>query len=101
MKGSGSEGSHRVVIPINMSHKSLETSTRHHNPPIDVQSGDNEYTVEAVCFFVGVFHHDRAFLRTKQADVGVLVNLKAHRPKDLLVGCGVGGGGSCGTFILW
>ena len=37
-------------------------------------------------FFVGVLHHDRAFLRAEQADVGVLVNLKAHRPKDLLVG---------------
>ena len=37
-------------------------------------------------FFVGVLHHDRAFLRSERADVGVLVNFVAHRSKDLLVG---------------
>ena len=37
-------------------------------------------------FFVGVLHHDRAFLRTERAVVGMLVNFNAHRSKDLLVG---------------
>ena len=76
-------GSHRVVVPINMSRKSLETSKRRDNPPIDVQLDHNECMVEVVCFLrwcppprSGV----------KRADVGVLVNFDTHRSKYLFVG---------------